>query len=124
MGGSVASADSDLFNASFGPVTNAIPQFSGAYQAITQTTLSLRGGLAASIVNAAGKDFVDFEGASSPLCAVAQQFGVSCGDLATDERRGGTTPIIVGAVNARVFTQATQIPALRCGLARPAASTD
>jgi subtilisin family serine protease len=100
LGGSLASADNDLFNASFGPVTNAIPQFSGAYQAITQTTLSLRSGLGASIVNAAGNDFVDFEGASSPLCTVAQQFGVSCGDPATDERRGGTTPIIVGAINA------------------------
>jgi PKD repeat protein len=100
LGGGPASADNDLFNASFGPVTNAIPQFSGAYQAITQTTLSLRGGLGASIVNAAGNDFADFEGASSPLCAVAQQFAVSCGDPATDERRGGTTPIIVGAINA------------------------
>ena len=48
----------------------------------------------------AGNDFVDFEGASSPLCSVAQQFGVSCGDPATDERRGGDTPIIVGAINA------------------------
>jgi subtilisin family serine protease len=100
LGGSAASADNDLFNASFGPVTNAIPQFSGAYQAITETTLGLRSGLGASIVNAAGNDFVDFEGASSPLCSVAQQFGVSCGDPATDERRGGDTPIIVGAINA------------------------
>jgi subtilisin family serine protease len=100
LGGSAASADNDLFNASFGPVTNAIPQFSGAYQAITETTLGLRSGLGASIVNAPGNDFVDFEGASSPLCSVAQQFGVSCGDPATDERRGGDTPIIVGAINA------------------------
>jgi subtilisin family serine protease len=100
FGGTVASADNDLFNASFGPVTNAIPQFSGAYQAITQTTLGLRSGLGASIVNAAGNDFVDFEGSSSPLCVLAQQFGVSCGDPATDERRGGDTPIIVGAINA------------------------
>ena len=99
FGGTVASADNDLFNASFGPVTNAIPQFSGAYQAITQTTIGLRSGLGASIVNAAGNDFVDFEGSSSPLCAVAQQYGVSCGDPATDERRGGDTPIIVGAIN-------------------------
>src|SRR5581483_3443630 len=101
LGGSTVSVDNDLFNASFGPVANAIPQFSGSYQTITQTTLALRGGLGAAIVNAAGNDFVDFEGASSPLCATARQYGVSCGDPAKDERRGGYAPIIVGALNAQ-----------------------
>ncbi|MGH8201619.1 MAG: S8 family serine peptidase [Steroidobacteraceae bacterium] len=100
FGGSAISSDNDLFNASFGPVTNAIPSFSGAYQAITQTTLNMRGGLGAPIVNAAGNDFRDFEAASSPLCQTAQQYGVSCGDPASDERRGGYAPIIVGAVDA------------------------
>jgi subtilisin family serine protease len=32
LGGSTVSVDNDLFNASFGPVANAIPQFSGAFQ--------------------------------------------------------------------------------------------
>lgn len=100
LGGDPISADNDLFNASFGAVSNAIPSFSGAYQAITQTTLSMRGGLGAAIVNAAGNDFVDFEAASSPLCATAQSFEVSCGDPASDERRGGYAPIIVGALAA------------------------
>jgi subtilisin family serine protease len=100
LGGSALSADNDLFNASFGPVTNAIPTFSGAYQSITTTTLGLRGGLGATIVNAAGNDFEDFELASSPLCVVAQQYAVSCGDPASDERRGGNAPLIVGALNA------------------------
>jgi subtilisin family serine protease len=100
LGSDPLSADNDLFNASFGPVTNAVPSFSGAYQAITNTTLTLRSGLGAAIVNAAGNDFLDFEGASSPLCATARSYGVSCGDTATDERRGGYAPIVVGALNA------------------------
>ncbi len=100
LGGDPLSSDNDLFNASFGPVANAIPSFSNAYQSITQTTLTLRGGLGAAIVNAAGNDFADFEGASSPFCSLARQYGVSCGDPATDERRGGYAPIIVGAINA------------------------
>lgn len=100
LGGVTASADNDLFNASFGPVTNAIPSFSGAFQNITLTTMGLRGGLGATIVNAAGNDFVDFEAASSPLCQTAQTYGVSCGDPASDERRGGYVPLIVGALAA------------------------
>lgn len=100
LGSAAISSDNDLFNASFGQVANAIPSFSGAFQSITNATLALRGGLGAAIVNAAGNDFADFEGASSPLCALARQYGVSCGDPATDERRGGYAPIIVGALNA------------------------
>jgi subtilisin family serine protease len=101
LGSSAVSADNDLFNASFGTVTNAIPQFSGSYQAITMATTTLRGGLGATIVNAAGNDFQDFEGASSPLCAVAHGYGVSCGDTATDERRGGYVPLVVAAIDAK-----------------------
>ena len=101
MGSDPVSSDNDLFNASFGPITSAIETFSGAYQAITTTTTTLRAGLGSAIVNAAGNDFQDFEGASSSNCAqYAQHFGVSCGDSAADERRGGLVPIIVGAINA------------------------
>ena len=101
FGGVTASADNDLFNASFSYVTNALPQFSGTYQAITAATVGMRGGLGAAIVNAAGNDFTDIEGASSPRCAYSRQYGVGCGDPATDERRGGTVPLIVGALNAK-----------------------
>jgi subtilisin family serine protease len=101
LGSSAMSADNDLFNASFGAVTNAIPPFSGSYQAITTATMTLRNGLGATIVNAAGNDFNDFEGASSPLCTVAQQYGVSCGDTASDERRGGYVPLVVAAIDAK-----------------------
>lgn len=100
LGGDVTSADSDLFNASFGLVSNALQPFSGSFQSITGTTVTLRTGKGAVIVNAAGNDFADIEGASSPLCVVSRQYGVSCGDPATDERRGGTVPLIVGALNA------------------------
>jgi subtilisin family serine protease len=105
MGSDPISADNDLFNASFGGWgpngANSLPQFSGAFQAITTTAMSLRAGLGSAIVNAAGNDFQDFESASSPYCAqFAQAFGVSCGNPASDERRGGDYPIIVGAINA------------------------
>ncbi len=105
MGSDPISADNDLFNASFSAFgsagANALPTFSGAFQSITNTAITLRGGLGSSIVNAAGNDFQDFEGDSSPLCVqYAQQFGVSCGDPASDERRGGDFPIIVGAIDS------------------------
>jgi subtilisin family serine protease len=100
LGGSVASADSDLFNLSIGSAANALQPYSQAIATISGATLSLRGGLGAAIVNAAGNDFNDIEGNSSPLCAVARQYGVSCGDPANDVRRGGDTPIVVGALNA------------------------
>ena len=105
LGSNPVSADNDVFNASwftagvFG--SNALAPFTQQYQAITTTTTTLRGGKGAAIVNAAGNEFVDFSGNSSPYCAsYAQKYGVSCGDPATDERRGGSVPIIVGAINA------------------------
>jgi subtilisin family serine protease len=101
MGSDPVSSDNDLFNASFGAVGNALPSFSGAFQAITSNAITLRGGLGSAIVNAAGNDFVDFEGSSGTNCAqYAQVYGVSCGDPATDERRGGYYPVIVGAIDA------------------------
>jgi PKD repeat protein len=101
LGSDPVSADNDLFNVSFENGTPAaLPTFSGVFQSITGTSLTLRGGLGASIVNAAGNDFNDFEAAPGLYCALAQRYGVSCGDPANDERRGGDAPIIVGAINA------------------------
>ena len=101
LGSDPVSADNDLFNASFGATAPALPPYSGAYQAITITTLGLRGGLGAAIVNAAGNEFLQFAGAPSSYCTqYAQVYGVSCGDPASDERRGGYYPIIIGAINA------------------------
>jgi subtilisin family serine protease len=100
LGSAPLSADVDAFNASFGASAPALPSFSGAYQAISATSLTLRGGLGAAIANAASNDFRDWESTPGVYCAAAQHYGVSCGDPANDERRGGTTPIIVGATNA------------------------
>jgi subtilisin family serine protease len=100
LGGAAISADNDLFNLSFGPSANALQSYSAAIAAISGNTLTLRGGLGAAIVNAAGNDFTDFEGNSSPVCKTVQSYGVSCGDPAQDTRKGGGTPIVVGALNA------------------------
>jgi subtilisin family serine protease len=101
LGSDPISSDNDLFNASFGTAVPALPTFSGAYQAITGNTLTLRNGLGASIVNAAGNDFDDWDSyPGTGLCIKANQFQVSCGDPANDERRGGYAPILVGALDA------------------------
>ena len=102
LGSDPISADNDVFNVSFaisaGPV---LPPFSPAFQSIAATSFTLRGGLGAAIVNAAGNEFEDWESSQgSGLCASANQYGVSCGDPASDERRGGFVPIIVGALDA------------------------
>ena len=94
------SSDNDLFNFSFGPTANFLPTFSGSYQTIAINSLTLRSGLGAAIVNAAGNDFVDFQYSGTSNCTLAQKYGVSCGDPAQDERRGGYVPIVVGAIDA------------------------
>lgn len=102
LGSDPISADNDLFNASFSyGAPPALPTFSSAFQAITSNTLTLRNGLGAAIVNAAGNDFEDWQSLpESGLCIAANMYGVSCGDPATDERRGGYVPIIVGSIDA------------------------
>ncbi len=101
MGSDPISADNDLFNLSFeySPAFS-LPPFSGAFQSITGTTLTLRGNLGASIVNAAGNEFANWSGGPAGVCASANQYGVSCGDTAGDERRGGYAPIVVAALDA------------------------
>jgi len=100
LGSAAISADNDLFNVSFEVAVAALPTFSGAYQSIAVNSLSLRGGLGAAIVNAAGNEFLDWP--SSPgtgICNTANTYRVSCGNPAADERRGGYVPIIVGAID-------------------------
>ena len=100
MGGVPASADNDIFNASFARVPNSfLPTSSGTYNAINLNLGTLRAGKGAPLVNAAGNAFFDIAGAAG-VCKLANAFQVSCHDPATDERLGGTTPIIVGALNA------------------------
>ncbi|MBI5719373.1 MAG: S8 family serine peptidase [Burkholderiales bacterium] len=100
MGGMAISADNAIFNASFGEPTPALAPFDQAIVNANGNLNSLRGGLGAILVNSAGNTFKGFAGADPALCAVANQYGVSCGNPAQDTRLGGTTPIIVGAINA------------------------
>lgn len=106
FGSDPISADNDIFNASFFTSTTAaptsLPQFSGTLQAISANLLTLRGGKGGVQVIAAGNEFKELPGApsSSAYCSEAVKRGVSCGAVSSDERRGGYTPIVVGALNA------------------------
>jgi subtilisin family serine protease len=112
LGGSPLSADNDVFNASFGETGGqavfdflgpTIPTFDPAKGQINFNTTTLRNNLGAALVQAAGNDFRAWTNARSSTataCAYANQFGVSCGDPASDTRRASSYPIIVGALNA------------------------
>lgn len=106
FGSDPISADNDVFNASFFVSTTAVPtslpSFSGSLQAISGNLLTLRGGKGAVQVIAAGNEFKELPGTSSTLgyCSEANQRGMSCGAVSSDERRGGFAPIVIGAINA------------------------
>ncbi|PYP94126.1 MAG: hypothetical protein DMD38_16350, partial [Gemmatimonadetes bacterium] len=101
LGSDPISADNDLFNASFGAGAHALPTYSGAFQSIAATSLTLRGGLGAAIVYAAGNEFKDWNATpGTGLCNAANTYGVSCGDPANDQWRVESAPIIVGAIDA------------------------
>jgi len=102
MGSDPISADNDVFNGSFHlGSAPGLPQFSGTYQQITSNTKTLRNGLGAAIVISAGNDFQHWPSSTyNYLCQSANQYNVSCGDPASDERRGGSVPIIIGTLNA------------------------
>ncbi len=100
FGGVAASADNDVFNASFGSTTTSLQsQSQVAIQSDVQTT-TLRGGLGAPAVYSAGNSFAAVEGANDPLCTTSNNLGVSCGDPANDEHNEDSIPIIVAALNA------------------------
>ncbi len=101
MGGVATSADNAVFNASFGNPAPALSPFDQAIVSANANLNTLRGGLGAILVNAAGNAFVGFgEADDAQRCSFANRHGVSCGDPAQDTRLGGVTPIIVGAINA------------------------
>ncbi len=100
FGGVAASADTDVFNASFGvPSTSLQTQSMVSVQADIQST-TLRNGLGAPLVYAAGNGFQDIAGANDPLCAYSRSLGVSCGDPAGELHNQDSIPIVVGALNA------------------------
>lgn len=100
MGGMAISADNAIFNASFGRSTPSLPPMDQFIVNANAHLNTLRGGLGAILVNAAGNAFEQVDDERPQLCANANRYGVSCGDPAQDTRLGGTTPIIVGALTA------------------------
>lgn len=104
MGGGPVSADNDVFNASFGssvdPTLPALPSFNPAAGEVNANSLSLRGGKGAALVQSAGNEFKSFGAGGGASCDFANQYGVSCGNAASDTRRASTIPIIVGALAA------------------------
>jgi hypothetical protein len=94
------SSDNDIFNESFSlnGKTN-LEAASNSYAAINNNALAMRGGKGAIVIQSAGNEFSSF-GDGTTACDTANKYGVSCGDPATDTRRDGTLPIIVGATNA------------------------
>ncbi|MBM4231111.1 MAG: choice-of-anchor D domain-containing protein [Gammaproteobacteria bacterium] len=102
-GGTGVAADNDVFNASFGAVTDRrlplLPKFDPAEGQTNATTTTLRGGKGAPLVEAAGNDFSDFLG-NSPTCGFAVSIKISCSIAALDTRKASSIPIIVGALAA------------------------
>jgi subtilisin family serine protease len=97
LGGASYSETNDIFNESFSSVYGSLPPLNSTYQAVTSQTTTLRSGKGAVLVQAAGNEFLN---SSSGKCTNANNYHVSCGDPATDTRRDGYVPIIVGAFNA------------------------
>jgi subtilisin family serine protease len=101
LGGMTISADNAVFNASFGASAAAWQSYDLAVNSASGNLLTLRGGLGAVLVNAAGNDFESWDDPSGAgACSNANTYGVSCGDPLHDKRLSGITPLIVGALNA------------------------
>jgi len=99
MGGMALSADNDIFNSSLIIGQTVIPSIDASLDAIDDNLQTLRGGLGAVLVNAAGNYF-DSTPDNSNVCTDAEQFGVSCLTPAIDPRLTEVTPIVVGASTA------------------------
>ena len=109
LGGDPVSSDNDIFNQSFGynGTSSAWPgsqlqQFSNARGAINANFTTLRSGLGAVAIHSAGNEFFAWEDdkTNRTYCVSANQFGVSCGDAASDTRRASSIPIVVGALDS------------------------
>lgn len=93
------SADIDIFNESFASSQTSLPPLSQSFNAINNNAMTMRGGKGAIFVQSAGNEFQSL-GSYSTVCSSARLYGVSCGDPATDTRRGGYLSIVVGAINS------------------------
>ena len=116
LGSAPISADNDLFNASFGATAHALPPYSGAYQAITGTTLTLRGGLGAAIVNAAGNDFQDWEYSPGQDCVTPRPTTALVAAIQRTMNGGeGTHRSLWVRLMPTANIQVIRIRVLRCG---------
>ena len=97
LGGATYSSDNDIFNESFASPLGSLPTISATSSAITARVLNLRNGKGGILVQSAGNEFLSN---SNAKCTNANFYGVSCGDIATDTRRDGYGPIVVGAFDA------------------------
>jgi len=99
LGLATYSADNDIFNESFAQSPTNLDPVTNSYAAINNNLLAMRGGKGAILIQSAGNEFQSFNDGTT-ICSRANSYNVSCGDTATDTRRDGTLPIIVGAINA------------------------
>lgn len=100
-GGSSYSSDNDIFNQSFGSANSNLPTTSTTYDAINQSSTSMRGGKGAILIKSAGNEFYILSGSSlSSSCTNAIKYGVSCDNTANDSRGSSPAHIVVGATNA------------------------
>jgi subtilisin family serine protease len=99
LGLATYSADNDIFNESFGNSPTNLDAVTLVYDAMNSNALLLRDGKGAILIQSAGNEFTSF-GDGTLACLIANTYGMGCGHPATDTRRAGTLPIIVGAINA------------------------
>lgn len=103
LGGDAVSSDNDVFNQSFGigasVVNKSLQPFNNFDGEINFNITTLRGGRGALGIQSAGNEFEAQSGDRS-TCGYANQFGVTCGHVASDTRRASTYPIVVGAMAA------------------------
>ncbi len=100
-GGASYSSDNDIFNQSFGDANSNLPTTSTTFDAINQSSTSMRGGKGAILIKSAGNEFYVLKGSSLiSSCTYAIKYGVSCDNPANDGRGSSPAHIVVGATNA------------------------
>jgi len=103
LGGDSVSSDNDIFNQSFGvgatSENKSLQSWNSFDGELNYNITTLRGGRGSIGVQSAGNEFLSQRGDAS-TCIYANDFGISCGHVATDTRRASTYPVIVGATAA------------------------
>jgi len=102
FGGSNASNDNDVFNASLAYFYQqngvaVLPSWNPLRGDVLANSLTLRSRRGSPIVQSAGNEFGNM---TAGACASANSLGVSCGNVASDTMRASTNVIVVAASNA------------------------